>query len=140
MAVFEYCTGALAARLVQMGLDVSKEVEALRLAMPLPRFSRVRIRYVCGDVNRWERSGSSGTSYDYIGYPVNLAFDMLAMSPEFPVVVHESIVEMMPEEAKGGLSLTRFEGVKKQSDYETVFNEDLKSLFRVELKDDAHHV
>lgn len=98
-------------------------------SMSYPRPDGFRIRIVAGDSYKIKVSrGKKFNEYDYLGYNVNLAFRLLDVHKDKPIVVHESFKDMISE--KNSFS-SRFNKLpKSKEDLSGVDDEDIDDLWK----------
>lgn len=72
---------------------IKKKVRMLINSTPYPRPDGFRIRIACGHV--WKKSHKAKT--DYLGKHINLAFKLLQVHKNRPIIVHESVPALMSE-------------------------------------------
>jgi class 3 adenylate cyclase len=122
----------LALDLVKLALDVDNEIELIRMGMPEPRFTDYRMRFVAGDAIKWTRRVGRRWEQDYVGQRINLCKELLYVSPNQPILLHESAWELFSEDQaqKEGFVLKPIP-FKRYPEL-NMFDEDLRGLKRVE--------
>lgn len=106
-----------------------KEVNRLIELTPYPRPEGFRIRLACG--HAWKRQ--IGQRVDYLGRHVNLAFKLLRVHRDKPIVIHESVYALMSPKQKTDNGFNFLKLPLPLEAFEDIYREDVKNLWSFNL-------